>query len=305
MDIATSIYTAATAMILGSPAPVVNPQMMDDSDEQEDEEEVNENESDEEKEASTCDEENHELSSDEAVMDNESMMIVPMKMEVDEVVVPFVPQAEETEHTLCELASMAFPDGNFAPLHTIVVGDASTGKTMLVLSLVLQQLEKDASCTDEMKSAILQVLPTGAKLTTRRPTEVHLKRQAGQCSMTLRLPVEKITCKIGHDDGDTFPFLFERLNRFHGDEIFKEPLVIEITSAFVPNLKFTDLPGLRRGGNEFHICDPHTGKTIEPRTGLKDLYREMMFNPDNSVVIIDTAGPNSDIEGCQAQTIAL
>jgi hypothetical protein len=179
--------------------------------------------------------------------------------------------------TLPDLLVQAFPDGSIKAPNVVIVGQQSSGKTKLVISMIFSYLKNHI--TDEMGDILLNVFRTGKSLTTRRPITVKLinaRRGDEQCS--IKFTYQHINHFYG-DDG-LLDFLHS-LNNYAGNEIFDIPLEISIVARGLPNMQFTDLPGIRSASLILTNTNP-------PRT-LNQMVEEWIANPNNTVVVIESA----------------
>ena len=78
-----------------------------------------------------------------------------------------------------------------------------------------------------------------------------------------------------------FMQLIEELSSSHPGELFEEEIVIQIVTNNVPDLVFTDYPGITT--EDKVLCDSGEGKT------LKGLIEEKVQQPYNTLVIVEPA----------------
>lgn len=187
---------------------------------------------------------------------------------------PVTPSAQAT---LVDLLVKAFPDSMIEAPKIVIVGSQSSGKTKLIMSMIFLSLIQHPHFTDEMGNMLLQVFRTGTGLTTRRPIQVSLLHSSDQesCSIHFKHKKEKF------DFGDALlPDFIERLNNYSGNEIFESPLEITIRAYQLPNIQFTDMPGLR--STDIALAD-------SPQKTLKGLVMDCIANGSNTVVAVESA----------------
>jgi hypothetical protein len=91
--------------------------------------------------------------------------------------------------TLGQLLIKHVPDADVHFPDVIVVGSQSSGKTMMVLSMVFRHLIGNPLFTDHMGDKLLPIFLTGEKMVTRRPTRIQLTKapEGSDVIITLQL----------------------------------------------------------------------------------------------------------------------
>lgn len=201
------------------------------------------------------------------------------RMETDEALnSPSAPQQLSSQATLVDLLVEAFPDSKIEAPKIVIVGSQSSGKTKLIISMILQRLNSHSQFTDSMGDTLLKVFRTGRGLTTRRPVVVNLLHTSDQQVCTMRFRHEQDTYDFGDPMLDHF---LNSLNDYSGNEIFESALEITIKAFQLPNIQFTDMPGLR--SSDVELKNARTALT------LNDLVERCIANPSNTVVAVETA----------------
>lgn len=182
-----------------------------------------------------------------------------------------------SQATLVDLLVKAFPDSDIQAPQIVIVGAQSSGKTKLIISMIFFRLIRHPHFTDEMGDVLLQVFRTGSGLMTRRPIKVSLLNSPDRdiCSINFRHNNDSFDF-----DNAELPNFISRLHDFDGDEIFETPLEITIRAYQLPNIQFTDMPGLR--SKDIPLSDTRH-KT------LKNLVTEWIAIKSNTVVAVESA----------------
>lgn len=189
-----------------------------------------------------------------------------------------VAQIQEWLPNLPEALVQAFPDASIQAPKIVIVGSQSSGKTKLIISMIFTYLIKHPAFTDSMGTSLLKIFPTGKKLTTRRPVTVRLVHCQQPDVCNIELSHENNSIAFGHPGFDRF---IEQLNNYSSNEIFETPLLITIVANSLPNMQFTDMPGLTSTAIE--LKNTHQPKTVE------NLVEEWMSNVHNTVVVVESA----------------
>lgn len=240
-----------------------------------------EQEGDENDDTSTQNNDSQIMDEDETIPQNESIMIetaevIPMEEESN-LAPPPEPVTPSAQATLVDLLVKAFPDSMIEAPKIVIVGSQSSGKTKLIISMIFSSLIQHPHFTDDMGDILLRVFRTGVGLTTRRPIKVNLLHSSDQnnCSINFRYGSESF------DFGDPNLLNFiDGLHDFSGNEIFESPLEITIRAYQLPNIQFTDMPGLR--SKDVSLED-------SPSKTLKGLVTEWIENGANTVIAVESA----------------
>jgi hypothetical protein len=179
--------------------------------------------------------------------------------------------------TLPELFAKVVPAVHLAIPSVLVLGEQSSGKTRLIISLIFYYLIDHPLLSDEMGISLLKLFRTGQSMVTRRPTTVKLIHSVDE-SINITLLFQQRQYEFGTAE---FMQLIEELSSSHPGELFEEEIVIQIVTNNVPDLVFTDYPGITT--EDKVLCDSGEGKT------LKGLIEEKVQQPYNTLVIVEPA----------------
>jgi GTPase SAR1 family protein len=226
----------------------------------------------------TCDEgdPDQEENDDEDDSSSEALFETPIET------VPAVFDPETA--TLGQLMTRLIPDSEIHSANVIVVGSQSSGKTKMIISMVFHHLiENDSTITDEMGEKLLRVFRTGEKMVTRRPTKVILKKTlpGSICSISLQLNGEFAIYPE--------PAFDEIIDRIHSESLsrdgkaFFSELIVTIMEPGLPNITFTDLPGLITDDRSLSDVDPEEGMSI------RKLVHKYMKHPSTTLVVVEPA----------------
>jgi hypothetical protein len=178
--------------------------------------------------------------------------------------------------TLAQLLTKTVPDADIHGSDVIIVGGQSSGKTKMIISMVFHHLVNNPAVTDGMGGKLLELFRTGEKMVTRRPTQIcFVKTPCGSpCQISLNLAGE--SANFGE------PMFDEIVNRVYGEglEAFEEELRVEIAAPELPNMCFTDLPGLVTEDREVSDAE---GLTI------RELVKRYMRRPQTTLVVVEPA----------------
>ncbi|RYG63138.1 hypothetical protein EON64_16525 [archaeon] len=118
------------------------------------------------------------------------------------------------------------------------MGAQSSGKTLLVISMVFCFLTTLHSFSEDMGTELLSIFQSGPGMVTKRPTQVDLVHSDDDAvQLELKLDGQK-----GEFGSKEFDAILETCRNTQG--LHKEPLYIRISSRGLPNQSFLDLPGL-------------------------------------------------------------
>jgi hypothetical protein len=187
---------------------------------------------------------------------------------------PVTPSAQAT---LVDLLVKAFPDSMIQAPKIVIVGSQSSGKTKLIISMIFLSLIQHPHFTDDMGDILLKVFRTGSGLTTRRPIKVSLLHSSDRESCSIQFRHGNETYDFGNP---LLPAFIDRLHDFSGNEIFESPLEITIRAYQLPNIQFTDMPGLR--STDVPLADA-------PSKTLQTMVEECIANKANTVVAVESA----------------
>ena len=176
--------------------------------------------------------------------------------------------------TLPDLIVQALPDVHIRAPNVIIVGAQTSGKTKMFISLLFLYLVNHPSFTDEMGMALLRLFRTGKSTVTRRPTTVNFVHSSTPGTLQISLSYQE-----QHDvlfGSPEFMQLIEEVTpeAASSADIFCEEVEIKVVSDSVPNIRFTDMPGITTKDRYF---------VDNPTQTIKDRGLEMMADNNNTI----------------------
>lgn len=189
-------------------------------------------------------------------------------------------EGESNWVTLAQKLTQIVPDADIRCPNVILVGSQTAGKTKMIISLVFFHLIDNKYFTDAMGEALLKLFQTGSRMVTRRPTTVVFsKTDLEECDITIALGDE--TVRFGDDARfDEILDMVIAQSVDQGSEAFEQELAIYISAPGLPNIEFTDLPGL--------ITKDKTLADNEDLSMTK-LIVNYMTRPNTTVVVVEPA----------------
>lgn len=189
-------------------------------------------------------------------------------------------QFDYTTATVNQLLTRMVPDADISCPNVIVVGGQSSGKTKMIISMVFHHLIGNEYITDDMGEKLLKIFSTGEKMVTRRPTTIQFKKISENYSCN-------ITIQLGRDKANyTDPKFDEIINKVRNEsstrdgKVYMGELKIEITAPGLPNISFTDLPGL--------ITDNRQLSDSEGQS-IRQLVQSYMIRKNTTLVVVEPA----------------
>ena len=185
--------------------------------------------------------------------------------------------------TLGQLLAKVVPDADIHNPNIIIIGGQSSGKTKMIISMVFHHLIENTTVTDQMGEKLLKLFRTGEKMVTRRPTKIRfMKSEPGSaCQITLSFGDE-----ISYFDDPNFDVI---VNRIHEESLvrdgkaYQQELKVTIHAPGLPNMHFTDLPGLITDDREVSdIVDADV-------TTIRKLVKQYMRQPGTTLVVVEPA----------------
>jgi hypothetical protein len=205
--------------------------------------------------------------------DDDELMIEEPEIPVEEV--------DKATATMAQLLTAIVPDADIHSSNVIIVGGQSSGKTKMIISMVFHHLIDNATVTDAMGEKLLRLFRTGEKMVTRRPTKIRFVKSPGgsPCQISLNFGKESAS----FDD----PKFDQIVDHVHGESLvrdgraYQEELRVTIAAPGLPNMFFTDLPGLVTDDRE--VSDSAEGLTI------RRLVKKYMRQPQTTLVVVEPA----------------
>eukprot|EP01031_Cornospumella_fuschlensis_P035224 gene35224-42670_t len=231
-----------------------------------------------------------------------------------------------TAHTLQSLLSQALPSCDIRPPHVIIMGAQSSGKTLLIISMVFYYLKKVQGLTEDMGNKLLRIFKTGSGMVTKRPIEIHLIHlNQGDVDGTVNDGTCRIKLRMHDQEGVYGTAEFDAIYAIYmettdGPDVFMSPLAIYISSSELPNCSFIDLPGITAvdkvfsDGNGVHSSSTnatsnttsnpssHTTAGTVAEAGkvytVKSLAARLAAQNNNILVLVETAANAKDLDNC-------
>jgi len=176
--------------------------------------------------------------------------------------------------TLPDLISRAFPSAQIRAPNVLVIGAQSSGKTKAIVSMLFHYIIAHPHFTDEMGMNILKLFKTGESMVTRRPTTVGFINTLDETVCNVRLQFGDRIALFGTPE---FTELIESATSYGPDDIFEKEITITIIASGVPNIQFTDFPGLTTTTKVFR----DTGRTV------KQLIKEKLRDTSSTLVVVE------------------
>lgn len=183
----------------------------------------------------------------------------------DELIAPAAdnePQPPGRGSFLSELLQETFPDAAIRVPKVVVVGEQSAGKTSLVKKLLVHSIQGTNMKEDDVCN-LLSLLRVGTGMATKHPTTINLRRTAECKFWTNADEIEAISA-----------------SRNTSGVAFYREVQITISGPEMPNLSFTDLPGLVTE-------DKPLGD--DERLTVKSLVEWYISQPHTTLVVVETA----------------
>lgn len=234
--------------------------------------------------------------SQDAEDDESSLDLSSSQMELDESATfatpPSVPPPpkDKIKKTIPELLVQILPDVDIHAPNVLMLGEQSSGKTRMIISLLFYYIIDHPLFTADMGELLLKLFKTGNSMVTRRPTTVrflHAVSNSGlSTSSSSSQPNDTLDISLTfegqlvhyHSQTESFRQLIEQLSVHPlADALFEAEVVITIRAHNVPNITFTDFPGLTTDDRTFS----DSGRS------LKGLIKEKMRQTHNTLVIVE------------------
>eukprot|EP01039_Chlorochromonas_danica_P009231 gene9231-10192_t len=195
----------------------------------------------------------------------------------------------------------ALPQAAIRSPRLVLLGAQSSGKTRQALGLALHYLLATPGFSDAMGEVLLQIFRTGNQTVTYRPIEINLLNTSssyyssspgkdreeeggagggGGCS--LKMSLDEVEAVFPSPRFDQLLALF-----LHSVGHHVSPLRLFLSSPHLPNISFTDLPGLTTTDRPF---------LDQPRYTVKSLVEEVARDDQNVLVLLETAQNVLDLD---------
>lgn len=151
---------------------------------------------------------------------------------------------DEVTATMGQLLTRIIPDADIHSSNVIIIGGQSSGKTKMIISMVFHHLIDNPSFTNQMGEKLLKLFRTGEKMVTRRPTEIRFEKAlpGSPCNISLQLGKDSANFDDPKFDEIVAAVHYESVVR--DGKAFEGKLKVTICAPDLPNMYFTDLPGL-------------------------------------------------------------
>jgi hypothetical protein len=183
--------------------------------------------------------------------------------------------------TVPEIFVKVLPDVHLTVPNVLILGEQSSGKTRLILSLIFYYLIDHPLLTNEMGMSLLKLFKTGQSMVTRRPTTVKLIHSTEENVIHINLIYQNQVYEFGQPQ---FAQLIEQMSSAPEGELFKEEIIVQIITNNIPDLVFTDYPGITTVDRV--LSDAAENDEIKT---LKQLVESKIKQPYNTLVIVEPA----------------
>jgi hypothetical protein len=187
---------------------------------------------------------------------------------------------DKSTATMAQLLTAIIPDADIHCSNVVIIGGQSSGKTKMIISMVFHHLIENPSVTDLMGEKLLKLFRTGEKMVTRRPTRIRfMKKEPGSaCQITLQFRGES-----ANFDEPKFDQIVEDIHNeslVRDGKAFRDELRVIIAAPGLPNMFFTDLPGLITDDRKLHGDDDMT---------IRKLVKGYVRQPRTTLVVVEPA----------------
>lgn len=125
-------------------------------------------------------------------------------------------------------------------------------------------------------------------MVTRRPTLVQLKKaNESTKEATLTLQLGRLKGSITEETFDTIINTIKEESIQTDRVAYMGELIIEITAPGLPNINFTDLPGLVTETKNAKLVDVVSGE--EEEIGIRELVESYMIRDNTTLVVVEPA----------------
>eukprot|EP01038_Epipyxis_sp_PR26KG_P009885 gene9885-13295_t len=202
--------------------------------------------------------------------------------------------------TLSQCLMRVLPDAGVQSPNVVIIGAQTVGKTSQIRKMVFHNLIDNQYFTSVIADQLLKMMKIGTGMVTRRPITIALSTDdKPMCRLKLILGDSAAEISDGVSDDsmelvnnandeeeqirrENFDRLVDRINQESSDQernIYGEELKILISAPGLPNVRFTDLPGL-------------VGETrmLNDRPfSIRELTMEYIKRPNTTVVVVESA----------------
>ncbi|RYH28471.1 hypothetical protein EON65_12065 [archaeon] len=191
--------------------------------------------------------------------------------------------------TLSSLITRALPSGQIQPPKVIIMGAQSSGKTLLIISMVFYYLQHVPSLTPDMGERLLSIFRTGTGMVTKRPIEIHLlNTDTNTCK--LKLELSGVTAEFPSAEFDAI-----LTTNGNTEELHMAPLRVYICAKELPNIDFLDMPGITAEDKQFVDAEGITRKPCTVRT----LAKSFAEDTNSTIVLVENSILSLDLDNCQ------
>ena len=197
---------------------------------------------------------------------------------------------------LAQLLSRTLPDTEITCPQVIVLGQKSAGKTKMILSFAFHYLfQVDSSkFNDDMGQKLLRIFCTGGTMVTRRPTTVEFQKApnvSDPCVIKLSLGNQEATYR--ETENADFDSIVDKLCKERQEsKIYTQELKVKVTAPDVPNIAFTDLPGLITDESNYEVVDTDERGY---RT-IREMTRGYLGRSDTVPVVVEPAANIGELD---------
>jgi hypothetical protein len=190
-------------------------------------------------------------------------------------------ETDKATLTMAQLLTDIVPDADIHASNVIIVGGQSSGKTKMIISMVFHHLINHPAVTDDMGEKLLKLFRTGEKMVTRRPTTICFAKTPCGSPCQISLNFEEENANFDEPKFDDIVNRVHAESRVRDRRAFEEELRVKIAAPGLPNMCFTDLPGLVTDDRE--VFDSAEGLTI------RELVKRYMRRPQTTLVVVEPA----------------
>jgi hypothetical protein len=193
--------------------------------------------------------------------------------------------------TMAQLIAKAVPDADIHCSNVIISGSQSAGKTKMIISMVFHHLVENEVFSDEMGDKLLKLFRTGGeRMVTRRPMKISLVKTAAGSACKIWLQFGGKFAAFAEPAFDEIIDAMQQESLDVAHQAFAGELCVTIAAPGLPNVKFTDLPGLTAADR--NVVD-------EEGVTIRKLVEKYVKLPDTTLVVVEPALAHIDLANSQ------
>lgn len=183
--------------------------------------------------------------------------------------------------TMAQLLTAIVPDADIHSSSVVIVGGQSSGKTKMIISMVFHHLIDNSAVTDVMGEKLLKLFRTGEKMVTRRPTKIRFMKMPSGSPCQITINKGKETARFDEPQFDEIVDAVHNESLVRDGRAYQEELRITIAAPGLPNISFTDMPGL--------ITDDRTVSDAADDLTIRRLVKRYIRQPQTTLVVVEPA----------------